>query len=458
VALDASTGAYKWHFQTTRHDILDSDLAAAPALIDVVRNGTRIPAVAQVTKYGGWCSSSTASTGKPIFGVEDRPVPASRVPGEHTAATQPFPIKPAPWARLGMTKADLTTVTPESNAFCTAWWEREQMYNDGPYTPYAFKGVSVSFSGTVGGGNWSGVAFNPPLGLIFVNTTNLGTIGRMVPDPGGEGYRNEFAYTRFWTTSGIRVNSHRGESWSRSTPTRATSRGRFRSASSPSSSRKVFRQPGLPISGCDHDRQRSCLHRRTKDMRFRAYDAKTGKELWYAQLEAAGGATPTTFMGRNGTQYVVIAAGGPGDSDRGGTELFPQKLVAFALTDRGASAQQTPATGAERSTGCRPTTGRIARGGRTGTDADALHGVSRPRHRHGNRPEPRCMDVVVNEMIGLGAPVSDDQAKGDRRLSEPRLSREELGRDPAETRRSLRVCEALRGFVLPVTQVTVSTP
>src|ERR1044071_5244482 len=111
-------------------------------------------------------------TGNPIFGVDDRPVPASRVPDEHTAPTQPFPIKPAPWARLGMTKSDLTTVTPESNAFCTAWWEREQMYNDGPYTPYAFKGMSVSFSGTVGGGNWSGLAFNPPLGLILGKTRN----------------------------------------------------------------------------------------------------------------------------------------------------------------------------------------------------------------------------------------------------------------------------------------------
>ncbi|HEY3159278.1 MAG TPA: PQQ-binding-like beta-propeller repeat protein [Vicinamibacterales bacterium] len=198
VALDANTGRYKWHFQTTRHDLFDSDLSAAPALIDVVRNGTRIPAVAQVTKMGGMLFILDRLTGKPIFGVEDRKAPASHVPGEHAAPTQPFPIRPAPWARLGMTKADLTTVTPESNKFCTDWWEREHMYNEGPYTPYAYMGMSVVFSGTIGGGNWGGVAFNPPLGLIFVNTSNLATIGRMVPDPGGEGYRNEFAYTRFW--------------------------------------------------------------------------------------------------------------------------------------------------------------------------------------------------------------------------------------------------------------------
>ena len=182
LALDANTGAYKWHYQTTRHDVFDADLAAAPALIDVVQNGRRIPAVAQITKMGGMLFILDRLTGKPIFGVEERKVPASHVPGEKASPTQPIPLKPAPWARLGMTKADLTKVTPESNRFCTEWWEREQMYNDGPYTPYGAKGVSVVFSGTVGGGNWGGVAFNPQLGYVFVNTSNLATLGRMVPD------------------------------------------------------------------------------------------------------------------------------------------------------------------------------------------------------------------------------------------------------------------------------------
>ena len=412
VALDASTGAYKWHFQTTRHDILDSDLAAAPALIDVVRNGTRVPAVAQVTKYGGMVFILDRTTGKPIFGVEDRPVPASRVPGEHTAATQPFPIKPAPWARLGMTKADLTTVTPESNAFCTAWWEREQMYNDGPYTPYAFKGMSVSFSGTVGGGNWSGVAFNPPLGLIFVNTTNLGTIGRMVPDPGSEGYRNEFAYTRFWDDKRypcqqppwgelVAIDANTGDIvW------------KIPFGIVPELVAKGIPPTGTPnLGGAITTASGLVFIGATKDMRFRAYDAKTGKELWYAQLEAAGGATPATFMGRNGTQYVVIAAGGPGDSDRGGTELFPQKLVAFALTDRGASAQQTPATGGgtvQRGVGPQPAGSRAVEGqALTQMLCTTCHGIGTVTATGRSRD---AWTYVVNEMIGLGAPVSDDQA------------------------------------------------
>ena len=328
VALDANTGAYKWHFQTTRHDLFDSDLSAAPALIEVVRNGTRIPAVAQVTKMGGMLFILDRLTGKPIFGVEDRKVPASQVPGEKASPTQPFPIKPAPWARLGMAKADLTTVTPESNAFCTAWWDREQMYNDGPYTPYAFKGMSVVFSGTIGGGNWGGVAFNPQLGLIFVNTSNLATIGRMVPDPGGEGYRNEFAYTRFWDNNKypcqqppwgelVAINANTGDvAWkipfgiypelvAKGIPPTGT----------PNLGGPIATATGLVFIGASLDR------------RLHAFDIESGRELWSGDLPQSGKATPMTYEA-GGRQYVVIAAGGGGFFGAG------DAIVAFALPKR----------------------------------------------------------------------------------------------------------------------------
>jgi glucose dehydrogenase len=332
LALDAATGKYKWHYQTTRHDVFDADLAGAPALIDVVKDGKKIPAVAQITKMGGMLFILDRLTGKPVFGVEDRKVPLSHVPNEKSAPTQPFPVKPAPWARLGMTKADLTTVTPESNKFCTEWWEKEQMYNDGPYTPYGTKGTTVVFSGTIGGGNWGGVAFNPQLGYVFVNTSNLATLGKMVPDPDGEGYRNELAYTRFWDDNKypcqqppwgelVAVNANTGDiAWkvplgiyeelvAKGIPPTGT----------PNLGGPITTASGLVFIGA------------TKDNRFRAFDAKTGKELWYAKLENTPGATPMTFMGRNGKQYVVVAAGGPGDTDRGGTAGGPQKLIAFAL-------------------------------------------------------------------------------------------------------------------------------
>jgi glucose dehydrogenase len=414
VALDANTGAYKWHYQTTRHDLYDSDLSAAPALIDVVRDGKRIPAVAQITKMGGMLFILDRVTGKPIFGVEDRKVPPSQVPGERAAATQPFPIKPAPWARLAMTKADLTTVTPESNKFCTEWWERERMYNDGPYTPYGFKGMSVVFSGTIGGGNWGGVAFNPQLGLIFVNTTNLATIGRMVPDPGGEGYRNEFAYTRFWDNNKypcqqppwgelVAISANTGDiEWkvpfgiypelvAKGIPPTGT----------PNLGGPIATAGGLVFIGA------------TKDARFRAYDARTGKELWYAQLEAAGGATPMTFMGRNGKQYVVIAAGGPGDTDRGGTEVYPQKLVAFALPGGNATAPQvsSPVAGNAGPAAAVPaaTQSRADEGKRLIENVcTACHGLETITASGRSR---EAWAVVVNEMIGLGAAATDDQAQ-----------------------------------------------
>jgi len=413
LALDASTGAYKWHFQTTRHDIFDSDLSAAPALIEVVRNGQRIPAVAQITKMGGMLFILDRLTGKPIFGVEDRKVPPSNVPGEQVSPTQPFPIKPAPWARLGMTKADMTTVTPESNKFCAEWWQREQMYNDGPYTPYGSKGVSVVFSGTIGGGNWGGLAFNPQLGLIFVNTSNLATIGRMVPDPKGEGYRNELAYTRFWDDNKypcqqppwgelVAVNANTGDVvWkipfgiypeliAKGIPPTGT----------PNLGGPIATASGLVFIGA------------TKDARFRAYDAKTGKELWYAQLEAAGAATPMTFMGRNNKQYVVIAAGGPGDTDRGGTGLYPQKLVAFALPDRNAVPQSTAAAApaATTTTTVRAPATALAEKGKALTEQRCTncHGLQTITADGRSRD---AWALVVNEMIGLGAEVTDEESR-----------------------------------------------
>jgi len=420
VALDAATGAYKWHFQTTHHDLFDADLSAAPALIDVVRNGKRIPAVAQVTKMGGMLFILDRLTGKPIYPVEERKVPASKVPGEVSSPTQPFPTKPAPWARLGMTKADLTTVTPESNKFCTEWWEKEHMYNDGPYTPYGADGVTVVYSGTIGGGNWGGVAFNPQLGYLFVNTSNLATIGHMVPGNGLEKYRNELSYTRFWDNNKYpcqqppwgelaAVNVNTGDVvWkipfgiypalvAKGIPPTGT----------PNLGGPIATAGGLVFIGA------------TKDARFRAYDAKTGKELWYAQLEAAGGATPMTFMGRNGAQYVVIAAGGPGDTDRGGTETYPQKLVAFALGDRvttaaaaapRASVAAANASPRPQSQAMTPVTAERLELGRQLTDkfCTTCHGLQEETAA-GKTPEE--WKTTVEAMIGLGAEANEDQAK-----------------------------------------------
>ena len=130
VAADANTGKYLWHFQVVHHDLWDFDMTGAPALIDVKQGGKTIPAVVAVSKVG-LVFLLDRVTGKPIYGVEERPVPQSEVPSEHSSKTQPFPLKPPPLVRMTMSEADIATVTPELEAACRKLLEGVQM--GGPY-------------------------------------------------------------------------------------------------------------------------------------------------------------------------------------------------------------------------------------------------------------------------------------------------------------------------------------
>ena len=345
VALEASTGKMLWYFQTTHHDLIDADLAGAPILIDVVRNGKKIPAVAEVTK-ANMVFILDRITGKPIYPVEERPAPKSDVPGEQTSPTQPFTVKPPPLGRLSMSKEEITNVTPESRAYCTDWWERDKMHNEGPYSNYGADGTTVMFPGTIGGGNWGGMAYNPQLGYLFVNISNLATIGKMQLAPPGSrtpgsdvpsttpDYRNTVAYTRFQDKAGlpcqqppwgemVAINVNTGDiAWK--VPfglVDSLEEKGIKGTGTPNVGGPIATSTGLVFIGA------------TRDRRFRAFDAKTGKELWSAKLEASAAATPITYRGKDGKQYVVVAAGGPSDAGRG-TEFegdFPQKLVAFSL-------------------------------------------------------------------------------------------------------------------------------
>src|SRR5690349_24577350 len=117
VALDAATGKLVWYFQMVHHDIWDYDMPAQPVLITMRRDGRELPAVAQVTKMG-FVFILDRLTGKPLFPVEERPVPQSAIPGEASWPTQPFPVKPPPLARISMTREDITTISPESRKYC----------------------------------------------------------------------------------------------------------------------------------------------------------------------------------------------------------------------------------------------------------------------------------------------------------------------------------------------------
>src|SRR5688500_12432143 len=189
VALDAQTGKMKWFRQLVHHDIWDYDIAAPPALIEVRRNGQVIPAVAQQTKMA-LLFIFHRETGEPIFGVEERPVPQTAAPGEWTAPTQPFPAKPPPLARNAIKRSELSKVTPEHQAFCEGLWDKYKLSDSGPYTPWQVGQDIVVFPGAQGGGNWHGVAFNAPLGLVIAPVMTAGQWGHLEPPgAGGRGGR-----------------------------------------------------------------------------------------------------------------------------------------------------------------------------------------------------------------------------------------------------------------------------
>ena len=152
VALQASTGKLVWYFQMVHHDIWDYDPPAQPMLITVRQNGKSIPAVAEVTKMG-FVFIFDRVTGKPLFPVEEHPVPQSDVPGEAAWPTQPFPTKPPALVRQRFSEADITNVTPESHHYCADLFH--SLVSRGMYTPYGLKQTLV-VPGTLGGATWSG--------------------------------------------------------------------------------------------------------------------------------------------------------------------------------------------------------------------------------------------------------------------------------------------------------------
>jgi quinoprotein glucose dehydrogenase len=343
VAADASTGKYLWHFQVVHHDIWDADLTGAPALIDVRQGGRTIPAVAVINKVGLLFLLDRMS-GKPIYGVEERPVPQSEVPLERTSKTQPFPLKPPPLARMTMTMADIATVTPELETACKKLIEGVQI--GGPYLPVSYNRLRLQFPGNHGGVNWGGTSFNPQLGYLFVNTNELGQLAgirdrdpntsgpaqaagvgnRVDPNgpyqgiPGGGRFKdaasNMMCQQPPWGQL-TAVNVNTGEfAWrvplgvTDSLPPEKQKTGR------PGNGGSIATAGGLVFVGA------------TDDSRFRAFDAKTGKELWTVKLGGAAQATPSTYLGKDGRQYVVITSTGGGFFD---APLTDDSIIAFAL-------------------------------------------------------------------------------------------------------------------------------
>ncbi len=347
VAADANTGKYLWHFQVVHHDIWDADMTGAPALVEVKHGGRTIPAVVAMDKVG-MVFLLNRVTGKPIYGVQERPVPQSEVPLERTSKTQPFPVKPPPLARVTFSRGEIATVTPQLESACRKLIEGVE--TGGPFLPPSYNHLRVQFPGNHGGVNWGGTSFDPRLGYLFANVNELGQLsGLKDHDPksgpaiaNGQGnrvdpdgpYEGVPVGGRFsirgptpqqlpcqqppWGELAA-VNVNTGEiAWkvplgvTESLPEGKQDTGR------PGNGGTIATAGGLVFVGA------------TDDARFRAFDSKTGKELWTVKLPGAAEATPMTYQGRDGRQYVVITATGGGFF---GNPVTGDSVIAFALEE-----------------------------------------------------------------------------------------------------------------------------
>ena len=341
VAIDIATGKKLWHQQLVHHDIWDNDLAAHPTLFDVTRDGKTIPAVAQINKMG-LLFIFNRLTGEPIFGMEERPVPQSTVPGEKTSPTQPFPLKPQPLARNSIKRSELPkNISPEHTAYCEGLWEKYQLQDSVPYTPWKLDRDVVVFPGAIGGGNWQGVAFNKKLHLIITNVMNAGQWGHLEKSDGaplggdqpgvgggGRGGRGGPGGPPRSREPYRKVTPEGGRFWDQKTQYSCapTPWGELIAVDATSGD-IAWRVPlgsfdeleangikaGRPsLGGAITTAGDLVFIAATTDGYFRAFDATNGAELWKTKLTVPGHSIPSTYMGKDGKQYIAITVGGGG--------------------------------------------------------------------------------------------------------------------------------------------------
>jgi len=344
VAVNAETGKYLWHFQTVHHDLWDYDNPPAPVLLNITVKGKKIPALAQIGKTG-WMFILDRTNGKPVFGVEERPVTKGDVPGEWYSPTQPFPVKPPPLARMTYTPDDLVTAadtTPEHAKACADLVARSGgFYNSGPFTPFRYHeegappNSSVIFPGATGGTNWGGMATDQKLGYIFVYTQDQGQVGWTEKrKPGGDyGFDvrgSTLPYDRAsvdgpgpfhtFTAPARDANGRVISNW----PCQKPPWGRL-TAVNANTGDFAWQVPLGITEALGPERQNTgrsggfagptataggvVFIASVDDNRLRAFDSKTGKELWAYKMEARGNADPMTYEAKNGKQYVAIVTG-----------------------------------------------------------------------------------------------------------------------------------------------------
>ncbi|HYD23518.1 MAG TPA: PQQ-binding-like beta-propeller repeat protein [Croceibacterium sp.] len=344
VALDARTGKRVWHFQTIHHDLWDFDLPNAPKLMTITKDGRQIPVVIVAAKHG-FVFVFDRRTGEPVWPIEERPVPASDVPGEKASPTQPFPTWPQPFARQSFTEADINPLLPAEDQEKL----REKIRgsrNEGLFTPPSLQG-SISMPGHNGGVNFGTSAVDPLNQRFFVVSREIPVVIKLNPDnrpealaamPNGDPSLNpykspvdfmlqpngmvaikppfSFLTAYDMNTGEILYRIPDGESLA------TQAQGLTGIGSQAPRGGPVATASGLLFVGTAGDRT------------FRARDAATGAVLWEYKLDAATEGVPAIYEA-GGRQYVTLPVGGDGlFAQKGNPTPGPSRYITFALPAR----------------------------------------------------------------------------------------------------------------------------
>lgn len=339
VALEGATGEVRWHFQTVHHDVWDYDLPAQPSLVTINQDDGPRDVVVQVAKTG-FVFVLDRDTGEPVFPVDEVPVPQDGAPGEVLSPTQPMPQKPPALVPHSITPDDAWGLTFLDRGTCRDMIAEYR--NDGLFTPPSEQGTLMfPFSG--GGANWGGMAFNPQTQLMYVNTSRALHVVKLIP-------RDDFATAKeaepnkeISAQAGTRFGMKRDLLLSPiSLPCNKPpfgvlhaidlSTGEIAWESTLGTVRDLAPVPipwelGTPNFGGPLVTAGGLVFiGAAMDDYLRAFDARTGEELWKGRLPGGGQATPMTYEWQ-GKQYVVISAGGHSRS----TTTLNDRVVAFAL-------------------------------------------------------------------------------------------------------------------------------
>jgi glucose dehydrogenase len=365
VALDARTGKRLWHHQLVHHDLWDYDLPQAPKLLTLRQNGQNVAVVAQATKFG-FIFVFERKTGKPIFPIEERPVPQSDVPGEQSSKTQPFPSKPAPFARQSFTEKDINPYLPEAEQELLRQRLRS-VRNEGLFTPPSLEG-SIELPGHNGGANWGSSAVDPLRGEFYVVAKNMPTLMRLIlsnEEPTAGGALGGGAASPIMTVEQKAKLMAAAKEAAAKGPVRYTSPYDF--MQSPTNGMTAFGPPWSEITA--YDLNTGAIKWRVpdggvtapaeaglkgdtgahmprggplvtagglvfvataSDRTVRAYDRDSGKVVWTKDLPTGSEGVPATYE-VNGRQFIVFPVAA-------GAGLFPARFGGPAAAASGAAA------------------------------------------------------------------------------------------------------------------------